>query len=181
MAKHPNRKQSVQEMEQPVVDLHVDMTKVDTEPKKERPFGREHIASRKKMPEKQLFEFAEYQAKSAEAIGFSNYSYWKSVWQNFLKKRSAVLMSIIFFALFAFTFIAPAISKYDVRSLRVDANLAFIHPNGEYWFGTDNFGRDVFSRIVFGARVSLIVGIVAVSLVPTVVGLVRSRFKKEAA
>ena len=120
MANHPNRKKTVQEMEQPVVDLHVDMTKVDTEPKKERPFGREHIASRKKMPEKQLFEFAEYQAKSAEAIGFSNYSYWKSVWQNFLKKRSAVLMSIIFFALFAFTFIAPAISKYDVRSLRVD-------------------------------------------------------------
>ncbi len=40
MAKHPNRKQSVQEMEQPIVNLHVDMTKVDTEPKMERPFGR---------------------------------------------------------------------------------------------------------------------------------------------
>ena len=180
MAKHDYKK-TVQEMEQPVVKMNVDMSKVDTEPKKERPFGREHLASRYKMPEKQLFEFAEYQAKSAEKIGFSNYSYWKSVWQNFLKKKSALLMLIVFFALFAFTFIAPVISKYEATNLRVDSNLAFISPNSEYWFGTDNLGRDYWSQVWYATRTSIILA-VCVSfgqvILGTVIGLVWGYVRK---
>ena len=45
------------------------------------------------------FQFAEYSAEAAERIGYSDYSYWKSVFQNFLKKKSAVVMAAIFFAL----------------------------------------------------------------------------------
>ena len=63
--------------------------------------------------EDELFHFVEYSPEAAEMIGYSDYSYWKSVFQNFLKKKSAVILSIIFFALVIFSFIALAIGKYD--------------------------------------------------------------------
>ena len=75
-AKKQNRQKTVQELEAPVVNLNVDLSAVDTEPKKERPYGREYPKSRNRMPEKQLFEFAEYHPQDAERTGYSNYSYW---------------------------------------------------------------------------------------------------------
>ena len=51
-----------------------------------------------------LFRFVEYSAEAAERTGYSDYSYWKSVFQNFLKKKSAVFMAIVFFALVIFSF-----------------------------------------------------------------------------
>lgn len=57
---------------------------------------------------------------------------------------------------------APWIAQYDVAKMSARAKLTA--PCAQFWFGTDNFGRDVFSRIVYGARVSLIVGIVAVGI-----------------
>ena len=81
--KNQHRK-TVQEMEAPVVNLSVDYAQVDTEPHAERPKGREYPKSRSQMPERQLFEFAEYHAQDAERIGYSNYSYWKSVWVNLI-------------------------------------------------------------------------------------------------
>jgi peptide/nickel transport system permease protein len=58
--------------------------------------------------------------------------------------------------------LAPVIAPYGVAEMHLKAKLAA--PSWEYLFGTDNFGRDVFSRILFGARVSLVVGLVAVSI-----------------
>ena len=53
-------------------------------------------------------------------------------------------------------------------------------PSSEFWFGTDNYGRDIFSRILYGARVSLQVGIIAVGIAATagyVLGLVAGYFE----
>ena len=50
-------------------------------------------------------------------------------------------------AVFLFTFIAPMISKFDVHDLRIDNALMFTKPNSEYWFGTDNLGRDYWSQV----------------------------------
>ena len=64
------------------------------------------------------FRFVEYSADAAERIGYSNYSYWRAGFQNFLKKRAAVVMAFVFFALVSFTFLAPAIGKFPYDELR---------------------------------------------------------------
>ncbi len=64
---------------------------------------------------------------------------------------------------------APFIATHDVTA----QNLAmrYAAPSAEHWFGTDALGRDVFSRVVFGARISLEVGIIVVT-VSSVIGIV---------
>ena len=62
--------------------------------------------------------------------------------QNFMKKKSAAVMAFVFFAVVVFTFIATAIGKYQYTELRTRLMEKFTSPNSEYWFGTDNLGRD---------------------------------------
>ena len=68
-----------------------------------------------------------------------------------------ILVILIFIAIFA-DFIAPY--KYDAQ----DLNNILQSPSSEHIFGTDEFGRDIFSRVVYGSRISLQVGFIAVSI-----------------
>ena len=140
----------------PVLEVRRDA--VDTRDEKYQR-GRIHVQARARMPEKQLFDFAEYRAQEAERTGYSDYSYWKSVWRNFLKKKSAVVMSVVFLLLFVFTFVALAISKFDVYNLRLDSNLMFHAPDAEYWFGTDNLGRDYWCQVWYATRTSILLAV----------------------
>jgi len=86
---------------------------------------------------------------------------WKEVWRRLKKNKLAmvglvVLVLIILTALFA-DFVAP----YGYR----EQNLSKItlKPNAEHLLGTDDLGRDILSRIIYGTRISLLVGIVAVT------------------
>ncbi|MEO9256483.1 MAG: ABC transporter permease [Tepidiformaceae bacterium] len=63
---------------------------------------------------------------------------------------------------------APFIAHYSINAR---AGLAGQGPTSEFWFGTDKFGQDIFSRVVFGARISLEVGVISV-LCGTVLGLI---------
>ncbi len=58
--------------------------------------------------------------------------------------------------------LAPIIAPYDVTEMFTQDKLT--GPSSQYFFGTDNFGRDVFSRVIFGAKVSLRVGIISVGI-----------------
>jgi peptide/nickel transport system permease protein len=72
---------------------------------------------------------------------------------------------------------APFIATHDPAA--IDFNSVFLPPSGEHYFGTDDLGRDVFSRIVFGSRISLVVGFVAVGialLIGVILGLVSGYF-----
>lgn len=102
-----------------------------------------------------LFSFVEYSPEAAEKTGYSDYSYWKSVFQSFLKKKSAVVLSIIFLALVIFSFIALKITKFDYRHLYIDNSLAFTKPNSVFWFGTDNLGRDFWCQVWFATQISV--------------------------
>lgn len=103
----------------------------------------------------ELFYFVDYSPEEAERIGYSNYSYWGSVLQNFLKRKMAVFCAILFVGLVTFSFVALSIAKYDYATLEVNNALKFTKPNAEYWFGTDNIGRDYWCQVWFAAQTSI--------------------------
>jgi peptide/nickel transport system permease protein len=74
------------------------------------------------------------------------------------------LFVILIFTIFAFvpSFIAPY--GYDDQNLRE----TFLPPSAEHFFGTDNFGRDIFSRVIYGSRISLLIGVISVSISCTI-------------
>ena len=160
--------------ERNVVNLKADYSAVETDTDKKYARGIVHIKNRFRMPEKQLFQFAEYRSQDAERTGYSNYSYWRSVWQNFLKKKVAVVMAIVFFALLIFTFIAPMISIYDANTVRIDhpnRETRFLSPNSHFWFGTDSLGCDYWCQVWSATRTSIILS-VSVSLGQIAVGVI---------
>ena len=75
-------------------------------------------------------------------------------WRRLLRRRGAMLglFFVIFFIVLAV--FAPYIAPYDPVATSWSA--VRIAPNADYWFGTDEIGRDVLSRVIFGARASLL-------------------------
>jgi peptide/nickel transport system permease protein/oligopeptide transport system permease protein len=63
---------------------------------------------------------------------------------------------------------APLVTTHDPLEMHMADR--FAPPSGTYWFGTDEFGRDIYSRLVYGTRVSLLASVVAVSIA-TVIGV----------
>jgi oligopeptide transport system permease protein len=78
-------------------------------------------------------------------------------WRRFLKNRPAVISLILFIVLVALVLIWPWIAPY---SWNTTSESQFAPPSQAHWFGTDVHGRDVFTRVMFGARISLMVGMV---------------------
>ena len=87
----------------------------------------------------------------------------------FARHRLAVAGSIVIVLLGLAAIFAPAVATHDPYT--VDLLAAGQAPSGEHWLGTDEVGRDVFSRLVYGSRVSLSVGLVAVTIY-TAIGMV---------
>src|SRR5882762_3377493 len=88
-----------------------------------------------------------------------------------LMNRLTIIGLVIVAILLIVALFAPWIAPHDVGA----TNLAmrYLQPSREFWFGTDSTGRDIFSRVVFGARISLQVGIIVVgvsALVGTALG-----------
>lgn len=76
----------------------------------------------------------------------------------FRKNKMAMLGLILVSLLFFVAFFIPIISPHDPYRVALDEQ--FLPPSSTYWLGTDNFGRDLLTRILYGARISLLVGIV---------------------
>jgi peptide/nickel transport system permease protein len=79
-----------------------------------------------------------------------------------LANKAAVFGLLIIVGLGTLAFLAPLITSYDPNQQNLAAALQ--SPSSRHWFGTDNLGRDIFTRIVYGGRISLLVGVLAVSL-----------------
>ena len=83
-------------------------------------------------------------------------------WRKFLRHRGAAISLVLLIALTGAALLAPLIAPYDPEKLNILQRLQ--GPSERHWLGTDDVGRDVFSRLLYGGRVSLLVGIVSASL-----------------
>jgi len=83
-------------------------------------------------------------------------------WNRFMRNRMAVAGSVVVLLLFVVSLLAPWISPYDPSA--IDLRDVLAGPSGAHFFGTDQLGRDVFSRMVWGSRISLKVGFVATGI-----------------
>ena len=96
-------------------------------------------------------------------------TFWIIFWRNFRRNKLAIAGGIIVITLFLVSIFAPFISSSDPGKIEVKEIL--MPPSSEHIFGTDELGRDVFSRVVYGSRISLKVGFVAVGIA-TVIGII---------
>lgn len=89
-------------------------------------------------------------------------SLWSDAFDRLKKNKLAVISGIILIALIVLAIFAPWIAphSYSYQNLELGA----VGPSSTYWLGTDTLGRDQFSRILYGARVSLLVGFVATAV-----------------
>lgn len=83
-------------------------------------------------------------------------------WKMFYKNKLALAGCGIILFLIVVSLVAPFIAPYDAGA--IDLKNVLAPPSPAHWFGTDQLGRDVFSRMIWGARISLLVGFVATGL-----------------
>ena len=105
---------------------------------------------------------------SADQISRPSVSYWKDAWRRFRKDKLAVfglvmILIVSLFAIFGPMFCPYAYDEADFFSIAQ-------WPSKAHWFGTDALGRDLYVRVLYGARISLSIGVVA-ALVNMVIGV----------
>lgn len=99
-------------------------------------------------------------AEAAEALPSRQASLWGDAWRRLVRNKLAVIGMIVAIMLALMAIFAPIIAPYDQAEV-VDESLILVEPSWWFPMGLDQNGRDVFSRIVYGARVSLMVGVFA--------------------
>jgi peptide/nickel transport system permease protein len=85
-----------------------------------------------------------------------------SFWRRFSKNKLALSGAVLVLFVFLISFLAPVISPYDPANIDIGEMLQA--PSAEHWFGTDPLGRDILSRMIWGAQISLKVGFVSVGI-----------------
>ncbi|AWN54420.1 ABC transporter permease [Methylobacterium sp. 17Sr1-1] len=100
-----------------------------------------------------------------------------SAWRRATRSPGLMIGAVTVIAVVVLAILAPWIAPYDPNEQ--DPVAALMGPSAEHWFGTDFFGRDVLSRVIWGARISLSVGFLATLIgvvAGTVIGVVAGYF-----
>jgi len=97
-------------------------------------------------------------------------TYWRDAWRRLKQNRAAMVGLALIIVLFLAATIGPLCSPYSYSDQNLTPQGINQAPSWQHWFGTDNLGRDLFVRVLFGARISLSVGIFA-SLIIMVIGV----------
>lgn len=113
----------------------------------------------KEMQKEQLFRKLSKEEKNDEFIAIESKTFFQSVKAEFTKNKRAVFGLIVLVIVVLMAILGPVFSPFSYE----DQNIALRNaaPTAQHLFGTDKMGRDIFVRILYGARISLGVGIVA--------------------
>lgn len=94
---------------------------------------------------------------------------WKDALKRFCANKGAVIGAIAIAVIVIFALVAPLLSSWD--PYKIDTSIMNIKPNATHLFGTDQYGRDLWTRLWLGTRVSLLIAVVAI-LIDVVIGMV---------
>lgn len=109
-----------------------------------------------------MFERATLEDRNAEKIRRPSIKYWPDVWRR-LKMNKLAMIGLTLIVLMCFmSVVGTHINKFDYK--QQDYDLTNMKPDKVHWFGTDELGRDLFTRVWLGTRYSLIIGILAATI-----------------
>jgi len=108
---------------------------------------------------KDMFQKVKRESYHADEIKRPTIKYWADVWRRLKMNKLAMAGLIILIIMGIMSIIGPHLSGFDYKEQ--DYSQVNIRPNSTYWFGTDELGRDLFSRAWLGTRYSLLIGIAA--------------------
>jgi len=101
---------------------------------------------------------------ASDAMLIESSSLWGEIWRRFRRDKFAMIGAIVIILLVAIAILAPWIAPHDPTT-QYDEGLTMqgmpVGPSSQFWLGTDTLGRDLLSRLMYGARVSLVVGVCA--------------------
>ncbi|MEN8076584.1 ABC transporter permease [Clostridioides difficile] len=120
----------------------------------------------------ELFSPLSSEEKKSEEIVRPSVGYWANAWRRLKSNKVALFSLIMIIVIIAFAIFGPIIVEkifgYTYQS--TDKTASNLWPNAQHWFGTDNLGRDLFVRVMYGARYSLIIAFAA-SILNLVIGV----------
>lgn len=107
----------------------------------------------------ELFERADKDLAGVERIRRPSIKFWPDVWRRLRKNKLAMVGMSLIVLMTIMAFVGVHLSGYTYYEQNLE--LRNIHPGSEFWFGTDELGRDLFTRVWYGARYSLAIGVIA--------------------
>lgn len=91
-------------------------------------------------------------------------SMMQETWHRLTKNKGAIVGMVFLAVLIILALLSPILFDYETDVIGQNISERLMHPCKEHWFGTDEVGRDLFARVIYGARYSLAIGIGAVAL-----------------
>ena len=110
----------------------------------------------------EYFEPLPQEDRDAQFVAIQSKSFARNVWESFSRNRLALVGLILLAVLVCAAIFGPMLSPYPYDGM--DAMSRNQSSSAAHWFGTDQMGRDVFTRVLYGARVSLLVGFASTAL-----------------
>ena len=88
----------------------------------------------------------------------------QEAWRRLLKNKGAIIGMLFLLVLIVSAIISPYVFDYKKDVIGQNISQRLLPPSAEHWFGTDEYGRDLFARVVYGARYSLVIGAGSVAI-----------------
>ena len=110
------------------------------------------------LQKSEFFKPIDKSEQDSEFIAMEPRSFWHDVWDRFRSNRRALIGLIVLLFIVLLAVIGPFFSPYPYDGMGTEVNCG---PSAAHWFGTDALGRDLFTRVLYGIRISLFVGFVS--------------------